>query len=91
MERRRKGQGMTACSWTLAFRCEAMMAYAGRRYIIDALSAHWSYITISSWLAELTARDDKFKIVELNPTQVGCKPHESLLTALEYLRCFRLP
>jgi hypothetical protein len=54
MERRPKGQGMTAV--------------AGRRYIINARNEYWSYTTISGWLAKLTVGDDKFKIVELNPT-----------------------
>jgi hypothetical protein len=65
----------------LAFRGEAMTAYAGRRYIIDALNEYWSDTTISGWLAELTVRDDKFKTVELNPTHVGRELREPLLMA----------
>ena len=67
MERRPEGTRHNRGSWILAFRCEAMMAYAGRRYIIDARNEYWSYTTILGLLAELTVRGDKFKIVELNP------------------------
>jgi hypothetical protein len=67
MERRPEGTRYNRGSCILAFPCEAMMAYAGRQYIVDARNEDWSYTTILGWLAELTVRGDKFKIVELNP------------------------
>jgi hypothetical protein len=50
--------------WLLV--CEIMAAYAGRRYITNALDECWSFTTLPGQLAELTVGDDKFEIAGLD-------------------------